>query len=94
MKEDKYEELKPGVFEYEDRLTPTLKIGAIAVIVFMIAILILFGMFICSYSQWFRLLRKGFFKMNRWKSKYGDRFISLPSVIEQSGLRYELLEIQ
>ena len=30
--------------------------------------------------------------MGRWKSKYGDRFISLPSVIEESKLEYELLK--
>lgn len=31
---------------------------------------------------------------NRWKSKYGDRFISLPSTIKQLDLEYELLEIK
>lgn len=32
--------------------------------------------------------------MGKWKSKYGDIFISLPSVVEQLGLEYELLEIK
>lgn len=31
---------------------------------------------------------------NRWWSRYGDRFISLPSVIEQSGLDYEEMEVK
>lgn len=31
---------------------------------------------------------------NRWFSRYGDRFISLPSQIEQMGLTYEELEIK
>lgn len=32
-------------------------------------------------------------KTNTWTSRYGECFISLPSVIEQSNLQYELLEI-
>jgi hypothetical protein len=31
---------------------------------------------------------------NRWASRYGDAFISLPSIIEQSGLTYEELEVR
>lgn len=31
---------------------------------------------------------------NRWKSRYGNMFISLPSIVEQLGLEYELLEIK
>lgn len=30
---------------------------------------------------------------NRWKSRYGDAFVSFPSVIAQSNLDYELMEI-
>jgi hypothetical protein len=33
-------------------------------------------------------------KSNRWFSKYGDRFISLPSQIEQMGLRFEEMEVK
>lgn len=28
---------------------------------------------------------------NRWKSRYGDAYVSLPSVAEQVGLDYEVL---
>lgn len=31
---------------------------------------------------------------NRWTSRYGDRFISLPSQIEQVGLDYIELEME
>ena len=30
---------------------------------------------------------------NQWKSRYGDRFVSFPSVIAESKLEYELLNI-
>lgn len=32
--------------------------------------------------------------MNRWHSRYGEAFVSLPSVVEQSGLKYEELTIE
>lgn len=31
---------------------------------------------------------------NRWKSRYGDAFISLPSVVEQLDLEYEVLKLE
>jgi len=31
---------------------------------------------------------------NRWGSRYGDRYISLPSTISELGLDYELLEVR
>lgn len=33
-------------------------------------------------------------KSNRWFSKYGDRFISLPSTIKALGLEYEIMEVK
>lgn len=30
---------------------------------------------------------------NRWKSKYGDRFVSLPSQIKELGLDYIEIEL-
>lgn len=30
---------------------------------------------------------------NRWKSRYGDCFVSFPSVIAESNLDYEEMEI-
>ena len=32
--------------------------------------------------------------MGLWKSKYGRRFVSLPSIIKQSSLKFELMEIK
>lgn len=32
-------------------------------------------------------------KTNTWKSRYGEAFVSFPSVIEESNLNYELLEV-
>lgn len=32
--------------------------------------------------------------MGRFKSKYGDAFVSFPSVAEDAGLEYELLKIK
>ena len=47
MKNDKYEQLKPEAFQYEDeRLTPSLKFAAIASILAMLGFLILFVMFV------------------------------------------------
>ena len=31
---------------------------------------------------------------NTWKSRYGDAFVSFPSVIEESNLEYELMEVE
>ena len=31
---------------------------------------------------------------NQWKSRYGDAYISLPSVAEQMQLDYEILELK
>lgn len=29
---------------------------------------------------------------NRWKSRYGDCFVSFPSIVEQAKLKYEILK--
>lgn len=31
---------------------------------------------------------------NRWRSRYGDRFISFPCVVDQLKLKYELIDIK
>lgn len=59
MKKDKYEQLKPEVFNFEDNFTPTLKIGAIAAIVYMIAVLILFGAFLWFLFSMVPIITKG-----------------------------------
>lgn len=49
MKKDKYEQLKPEAFQYEDeQLTPSLAFGAIAAIFAMIGFIILFVMFVLA----------------------------------------------
>lgn len=30
---------------------------------------------------------------NKWKSRYGERFVSFPSVIAESNLDYEEMEV-
>lgn len=52
MKKDKYKQLKPEVFQYEDeRLIPSLKFGAIAAIFAMIGFIIFFVMFVMALSS-------------------------------------------
>lgn len=32
--------------------------------------------------------------MGKWKSRYGDAFVSFPSVLEEDKLEYEVLELE
>ena len=49
MKKDKYEQLKPEAFQYEDeQLTPSLVFGAITAIFAMLGFIILFVMFVMA----------------------------------------------
>lgn len=45
MKKDKYEELKPEAFRYEEDFTPGLFLGSLLSIILMIAVVIMFVMF-------------------------------------------------
>ena len=45
MKKDKYEELKPEAFRYEEDFTPGLFLGSVLSIILMIAVIIMFVMF-------------------------------------------------
>lgn len=51
MKKDKYEIYKPEAFKYEEDFTPSLLIGAIAAIVFMVGVLILFVMCVIGFMS-------------------------------------------
>lgn len=53
MKKDKYEELKPEAFQYQDdKSTPSLMFGAISAIFAMIGFIIFFVMFVMTlFSQ-------------------------------------------
>lgn len=46
MKKDKYEELKPEAFRYEEDFTPGLFCGAVLSIILMVAVIIMFVMFV------------------------------------------------
>lgn len=50
MKKDKYEQLKPEVFNFEDNFTPTLKNGEIAAIFAMMGLLFLFVWLVIELS--------------------------------------------
>lgn len=48
MKKDKYEELKPEAFRYEEDFTPGLFWGAILSVLLMMSVIIMFVMFVLA----------------------------------------------
>lgn len=85
---DKFEELKPEAFKFqknEEDFTPGLFIGVMICVIS--AIIVISGVLLLVMA----IVRS---QMGMWKSRYGNAFVSFPSVLEEDKLEYEVLQLE